>query len=360
LYFESRALRLTGDASYNPDVEENFVQQWQIPAFGIDSLALADKPSPEPGPGQVQVGVRAISLNYRDLMMVQGKYNPRMALPRVPCSDGAGEVLSVGSGVTQWKPGDRVAGIFMQNWQEGRPTAAKSKGALGGDIDGMLATEVVLSEHGLVGVPHHLTFEEAATLPCAAVTAWNALFTAADTQPGDTVLIQGTGGVSIFALQFAKLAGARVLGISSSDEKLERARSLGLDAGLNYRANPDWEKWAYEQTGGEGVDLVVDVSGADTLARAVKATRHGGTITQIGILAGANDGVDIRPLHAKQIRLHGVYVGSRAHFIAMNKAIALAGLKPVIDTVFPFAEAAAAFRLMEGASHFGKIVISAV
>jgi NADPH:quinone reductase-like Zn-dependent oxidoreductase len=336
------------------------VRQWQIPAFGIDSLALVEKDSSELNPGQVKVRVHAISLNYRDLMVVQGQYNPRMALPRVPCSDGAGEVVAVGAGVTQWKPGDRVAGIFMQNWIEGRPNAAKSKGALGGDVDGMLATEVVLSEHGLVSFPDHLSYEEAATLPCAAVTAWNALFTTADTQPGDTVLIQGTGGVSIFALQFAKLAGARVLGISSSDEKLERAKGLGLDAGSNYRTMPDWEKWTYEQTGGEGVDLVVDVGGASTLARAVKATRHGGTIAQIGVLAGANDGVDIRPLHAKHIRLHGVYVGSRANFVAMNKAISLARLKPVIDDkVFSFSEAPAALRHMEGASHFGKIVISA-
>jgi NADPH:quinone reductase-like Zn-dependent oxidoreductase len=355
---EWQTLRLIADATYNADVEEDLVKQWQIPAFGIDSMTLVERDAVQPGPEQVQVRVRAISLNYRDLMVVQGKYNPRMALPRVPCSDGAGEVLAVGAGVTQWKPGDRVAGIFMQNWIEGRPSAAKSKGALGGDIDGMLATEVVLAEHGLVRVPDHLSLEEAATLPCASVTAWNALFTAADTQPGDTVLIQGTGGVSIFALQFAKLAGARVLGISSSDEKLERAKSLGLDAGLNYRTTPDWEKWAYEQTGGEGVDLVVDVSGAETLARAVKATRIGGTIAQIGVLAGANDGVDIRSLHSKHIRLHGVYVGSRADFLAMNKAIKLASLKPVIGAAFPFGEAPAALRHMEGASHFGKIVIS--
>ena len=334
------------------------MQQWQIPAFGIDSLALADKDPVQPGPGQVQVRVKAISLNYRDLMVVQGKYNPRMALPRVPCSDGAGDVIAVGTGVTEWKPGDRVAGIFMQNWIEGGPSAAKSKGALGGDVDGMLATEVVLSEQGLVRIPEHLTYEEAATLPCAAVTAWNALFSVADTRPGDTVLIQGTGGVSIFALQFARIAGARVLGISSSDEKLERAKSLGLDAGLNYKANPDWEKWAYAETGGEGVDVVVEVGGGGTLARAVRAARHGGTIAQIGVLAGANDAVDIRPVLSKQVKVHGVYVGSRANFVAMNRAIALAGLRPVVDRVFPFEEAPAALRHMEGAGHFGKIVIA--
>jgi NADPH:quinone reductase-like Zn-dependent oxidoreductase len=334
-------------------LEENSVQQWQIPAFGIDSLALVERDSIPLNSGQVRVRVKAISLNYRDLMMVLGKYNPRMVLPRVPCSDGAGEVIAVGEGVTEWKPGDRVAGIFMQNWIEGRPSAAKSKGALGGDVDGMLAAEVVLSEQGLVRIPEHLMYEEASTLPCAAVTAWNALFSVTDTRPGDTVLIQGTGGVSIFALQFAKMAGARVLGISSSDEKLERAKSLGLDAGLNYKTDPDWEKWAYTQTGGEGVDVVVEVGGGGTLARAVRATRHGGTIAQIGVLAGANDAVDIRPVLSKQIK-----VGSRSNFVAMNKAIALAGLRPVVDRVFPFKEAPAALRHMESAGHFGKIVIA--
>jgi len=335
------------------------LQQWQIEAFGIDKLALKDKETVQPGPGQVRVRVRAISLNYRDLMLVTGVYNPRLALPRVPCSDGAGEVIAVGAGVTEWKTGDRVAGIFMQNWQDGRFIAAKGKHALGGDIDGMLATEVVLPESGLVRIPDHLTYEEGATLPCAAVTAWNALFKAADTQPGDTVLIQGTGGVSIFALQFAKLAGARVLGISSSDEKLDRARSLGLDAGLNYRTNPDWEKWVLEQTGGVGADLVVEVGGSGTLPRAIKAVRPEGTVAQIGVLSGVAEAVDVRPILSRQIRIHGVYVGSRADFLAMNKSITLAALKPVVDSVFAFPEAPAALHRMEGAGHFGKIVISA-
>jgi len=333
-------------------------KRWQVPAFGIDSLALVEIQTPAPGPGEVAVTVKAASLNYRDLMMVKGFYNPKLALPRVPCSDGAGEVVAVGSGVTQWKVGDRVAGIFMQNWLEGRPTAVKSKGALGGDIDGMLTTEIVLPETGLVRIPDHLSFEEASTLPCAAVTAWNALFTSANTQPGDTVLIQGTGGVSVFALQFARLAGARVLGTSSSDQKLERAKEMGLDAGLNYKTTPDWEKWVLEQTGGEGVDLVVEVGGNGTLPRSVRATRHGGTVAQIGVLTGPNETVDIRPVLSRQIRLHGVYVGSREHFETMNKAIALSGLKPVIDSVFPFADAQAALRRMESAGHFGKIVIS--
>jgi NADPH:quinone reductase-like Zn-dependent oxidoreductase len=338
------------------------LKQWQIPSFGIDSLTLVEKQPVQPGPGQVQVRVHAISLNYRDLMVVQSRYNPKLAMPRVPCSDGAGEVLAVGAEVTQWKPGDRVAGIFMQNWQDGPLTAPKAKGALGGDIDGMLATELVLSEHGLVRIPDHLSYEEAATLPCAAVTAWNALFKASKTQPGDTVLIQGTGGVSIFALQFAKLAGARVLGISSSDEKLERAKTLGLDEALNYRTHPDWEKWALEQTAqtdGAGVDLVVEVGGAGTLPRAIKSVRPEGIVAQIGVLTGATETVDVRPILARQVRIQGVYVGSKADFVAMNKAISQIQLKPVIDHVFPFADAPAALRHMESAAHFGKIVISA-
>ena len=334
------------------------MKQWQISSFGIDSLELVEKDSVTPGHGQVLVRVHAASLNYRDLMMVKGFYNPKLKMPRVPCSDGAGEVLAIGEGVTRWKVGDRVCGAFFQSWLDGPPTAAKTKGALGGDLDGMLANEVVLDEQGLVAIPAHLSYAEAATLPCAALTAWNALFSAANTQPGDTVLIQGTGGVSIFALQFAKMAGARVLGTSSSDEKLLRARSLGLDAGLNYRETPDWEKWAVEQTGGEGVDLVVEVGGADTLARSLKAVKPGGTVAQIGVLSGQNDGVDIRPVLVKQIRLHGVFVGSRTEFEAMNRAVALAKLKPVVDAEFSFAEAREALRHMESASHFGKIVIT--
>jgi NADPH:quinone reductase-like Zn-dependent oxidoreductase len=334
------------------------MQQWQIPAFGIENLRLVEQEQTEPATGWVKIRVHAVSLNYRDLMVVQGRYNPRMKLPRVPCSDGAGEVISVGAGVTEWKPGDRVAGAFFQSWTEGPPAAAKQKGALGGDIDGMLTTEVVLAETGLVRIPESLSYAEAATLPCAALTAWNALFNVADTRPGDTVLIQGTGGVSVFALQFAKMAGARVLGISSSNAKLERAAGLGLDAGLNYRENPDWEKWVNEQTGGEGVDLTVEVGGAGTLARAIRATRVGGAIAQIGVLTGPNEGVDIRPVLSKQIKIHGVYVGSREQFLTMNKAIALAALKPAIDATFPFSEAPAALRHMESAAHFGKIVIA--
>lgn len=333
------------------------MRQWQIPSFGIDALSLVEKETPSPAAGHVLVRVHAFSLNYRDLMVVKGLYNPKLKMPRVPCSDGAGEVIAVGEGVTQWKLGDRVAGIFMQNWLDGAPDSAKVKGALGGDVDGMAASEVVLSQSGIIRIPDHLSYEEAATLPCAALTAWNALFTAADTRPGHTVLIQGTGGVSIFALQLAKLAGARVLGISSSDEKLERAKALGLDAGLNYHTTPDWEKWALDQTGGEGVDLVVEVGGSGTLPRAIKATRPWGVVAQIGVLSSASEAVDVRPILSRQIKIHGVYVGSRADFVAMNTAISHARLEPVIDRVFSFADFPAALRHMESASHFGKIVV---
>jgi NADPH:quinone reductase-like Zn-dependent oxidoreductase len=211
---------------------------WQIQSFGIDQLVFADVAKPRPGRGQILVKIHAVSLNYRDLLMVRGHYNPKMALPRIPCSDGAGEVVEVGEGVDSAAVGQRVAGIFMQHWLDGPPTAENTRGALGGDVDGMLAEYVVLHQSGVVSIPEHLSFAEAATLPCAGVTAWNAVVNAARIKPGDVVLIQGTGGVSIFALQFAKMAGAIVIGTSSSDEKLQRAKTMGLDAGLNYRQSP--------------------------------------------------------------------------------------------------------------------------
>jgi NADPH:quinone reductase-like Zn-dependent oxidoreductase len=328
---------------------------WQIPSFGVDSLEFAERPTPLPGPGEVLVKIRAVSLNFRDLLMVKGEYNPKLKLPRIPCSDGAGEVQAVGDGVTAFKPGDRVAGIFMQNWLEGTLTAARARSALGGDIDGTLAEQIVLNQQGLVPIPGHLSFEEAATLPCAAVTAWNAL-AAGEVKPGGTVLILGTGGVSIFALQFAKMRGARVLGVSSSDEKLERARALGLDAGLNYKSTPEWDRWAFQQTGGEGVDLVVEVGGAGTMLRSLKAVRFGGVVAQIGILAKSAEPFPAALILHKTIRVQGIYVGSRNDFVAMNKAIAHAQLRPVFETL-PWSETREALRRMESGSHFGKLVL---
>ena len=328
---------------------------WQISSFGIDSLEFVERPTPEPGPGEILVRVHAVSLNYRDLMMVKGFYNPKLPLPRIPCSDGAGEVEAIGEGVTLWRRGDRVAGIFMQNWLAGPAAPANTKGALGGDIDGMLAEYVVLKETGVVRVPDHLTFQEAATLPCAAVTAWNAL-AAGNLRPGSTILIQGTGGVSIFVLQFAKLMGARVLAISGSEEKLERASAIGLDAGCNYRENPEWERWVLDQTGGEGVDLVVETGGQETLARSLRAIRMGGVIAQVGVLSGAAAPLAIPSILHKQLRIQGIYVGSRQDFLEMNRAIVQAELRPFGES-FPWSQARETLARMEAGSHFGKLVL---
>ena len=309
---------------------------------------------PRPGPGQVRIRVRAAALNYRDLLVVKGLYGRNLALPLIPLSDGAGEVVEVGRGVTRFAAGARVAGIFMQTWTEGALTEAKSKSALGGAIDGVLAEQVVLHEDGLVAVPDHLSFEEAATLPCAAVTAWNALIEGG-VRAGDTVLTLGTGGVSLFALQFARMAGARVIITSGSDEKLERAKQLGASDGVNYKTTPEWDKKVRDLTGGVGVDRVVEVGGAGTLPRSLKAVRVGGHVALIGVLTGGE--CNPMPVLMKAVRLQGVFVGSRAMFEAMNRAVALHGMRPVIDRVFPFEEARAAYRHLESGAHFGKIVL---
>jgi len=332
------------------------MKAWRIPSFGIDNLERATLADPEPRAGEVLVKVHAVSLNYRDLMVVLGRYNPKMHLPRIPCSDGAGEVIAVGEGVTAVQVGDRVAGIFMQNWIDGPPDAEKIRGALGGDIDGMAAESVVLREHGVVPVPPHLSWEEAATLPCAGVTAWNAVVHAGRVKAGDTVVIQGTGGVSLFALQFAKMLGARVLGTSSSDEKLARAAKLGLDAGLNYKAHPDWDRWVVEQTGGRGADLVVEVGGAGTFGRSLRAVRIGGAVAQIGVLSSSSDAIEIPLLLHRQVHLTGIYVGSRADFVEMNRAITQQLLKPVVDEVFSSSQFPEALRRMQAGAHFGKLV----
>ncbi|HEV2272866.1 MAG TPA: NAD(P)-dependent alcohol dehydrogenase [Acidobacteriaceae bacterium] len=333
---------------------------WQISSFGIDHLELRDVPESKPGAGQVLIRVHAVSLNYRDLLTVKGQYNPRMRLPAIPCSDGAGEIVETGQGVSRFRAGDRVAGIFMQNWLDGRLTPERSRGALGGDIDGTLAEYVLLDEDGVVAIPGSLSYLEAATLPCAGVTAWNALVHAARVKAGDVAVIQGTGGVSIFALQFAKVHGAKVLGTSSSDEKLARAQALGLDAGVNYRQTPDWSAWVLDQTEKLGADMVIEVGGAGTLNQSIKAVRMGGVVAQIGVLSQTEEPLRIAPILHKQVQIKGIYVGSRAHFEEMNQAIGANSLHPVVDKVFAFDQAPAALRAMEGGSHFGKIVIQVV
>lgn len=323
---------------------------------GIDSLTLSERPDPKPGYGQALVDIKAVSLNFRDLLVVKGAYSRNLPPALVPCSDGVGEVVEVGEGVTRVKPGDRVAGIFMQSWISGELDDGKAKSALGGAIDGVLAEYVLFHEDGLVPVPEHLSYEEAATLPCAAVTAWNGLITSGGLKPGDTVLVLGTGGVSIFGLQFARISGARVIATSSSDEKLERVKQLGASDGINYKSVPDWEKKVLEITGRRGVDHVVEVGGAGTLPKSLRAVRMGGHISLIGVLTGAGEANPL-PAVMKNIRIQGIYVGSRDMFEAMNRSITVNRLNPVIDRVFSFEESKEAFGYMESGAHFGKVVI---
>jgi len=334
------------------------VRTWEIQSgFGLANLRLAERPDPRPGPGQVLIRVRAVSLNYRDLLMVEGKYNPKQKLPLIPCSDGAGEVVAIGEGVTRVRPGDRVCGIFAQRWIAGEPDRERLRSTLGGPLDGMLAELVALPEEGVVVVPPHLTWEEAATLPCAGVTAWSALVTHGRLTAGDTVLLQGTGGVSIIALQLAQLLGLRALITSSSDEKLERARQLGASGLINYRQKPEWSGAVRDLTGGAGVDLVVEVGGAGTLEQSLRSVRMGGTVCLIGNLAGLMAQVPLALVFMQQVRLQGILVGHREGFEAMNRAIAQHGMRPVIDRTVPFEDAPAAFELMAASGHFGKICI---
>lgn len=325
--------------------------------FGIDSLALVERPMPRPAAGQVLLKMRAWSLNYRDLMLVNGSYNPNLRLPMTPLSDGVGEVVDVGPGVSRLKPGERVAGIFMPKWLDGELTEEKTKSALGGGDTGMAAEYVVLDAEGVVPVPDHLTDEEAATLPCAAVTAWHALVTSGRVKAGDTVLTLGTGGVSLFALQFAKLSGARVIATSSSDEKLARALDLGASQGINYKITPEWGRFVRELTDGVGVDHVVEVGGAGTLGQSLRAVRMGGRISLIGVLSGGGQ-VDPTPILMKNVCVQGIFVGSRAMFEAMNGAIAQHRMRPVVDRVFRFGELPDALRHMERGAHFGKIALA--
>jgi NADPH:quinone reductase-like Zn-dependent oxidoreductase len=323
---------------------------------GPDALRCEDLPSLKPGPGQVLVRLRAASLNYRDLMIAKGIYNPRLKLPIIPLSDGAGEVVAAGDGASRFKAGDRVVACFAPAWLDGPPTEAKGRSALGADAGGMLAEEVVLPEDGLLPIPAYLGFAKAATLPCAAVTAWNALVENGGIKPGDTVLVQGTGGVSLFALQFATLAGATVIATSSSDEKLARARALGASEGINYKTNPDWDKRVRELTGGQGVDLIVEVGGAGTLPKSVRAARLGGYIALIGVLSGGGE-FNPTSILMKSIRLQGIFVGSRRMFEDMLRAIEASQLQPVVDRVFPFDQAVDALKHLESGAHFGKVVI---
>lgn len=333
------------------------MKAYELQQLGIDGLTLVDRPEPQTGPRQIVVNVRALSLNFRDLMVVKGSYNPRLKLPMTPFSDCTGEVVAIGNEVKSFKVGDRVAGTFFQNWTGGEPNEAKARTAKGaGDASGMLAEYVLLEETGAIHLPEHLSYEEGATLPCAGLTAWNAVVDKGQTKAGDTVLVQGTGGVSLFAAQFASMHGAKVIATSSSDEKLSRLAGMGFSKGINYKTNTDWDKTAKELNGGTGIDHVVEVGGAGTIERSLKAVRIGGMISVIGALSS---GAGINPVLVlmKSIRLQGIFVGHREMFEAMNRAISLHKMKPVVDQVFPFEEAKQALQLMESGGHFGKIVI---
>lgn len=320
-------------------------------------LALRSVEIPAPKSNEVVVRIRAVSLNHRDLYVLQGVYGGD-ASGRVPVSDGAGEVVALGPGAKRLKVGDRVATTFFESWNNGPPTpAAIARSRGGADAAGVLSETIVTHEDGLVRIPDHLSFEEAATLPCAGVTAWNGLFTHGHLQRDQFVLLEGTGGVSIFGLQFAAAAGARPIITSSSDAKLERARSLGAVATVNYRTHPEWQKEVRAATKGAGVSHVLEIGGKDTLPKALASLGLGGHVALIGGLTGFEGSVDVGAVTGSLGSLTSIYVGSREEFEAMNAFIAKHRLKPVIDRVFPFDEAPAAFDYLESGSHFGKVVI---
>jgi NADPH:quinone reductase-like Zn-dependent oxidoreductase len=333
------------------------MKAYEIREFGLDKLAMVERETPKPGPGEVLVRMRAASLNHRDLMMIEGTYNPKLKLPLVPFSDGAGEVAAVGDGVTKWAAGDRVCPIFMQGWIDGPIDYQKYKTTLGGDLDGCLREFAVFDQEGLVSIPPHLSFEEASTLPCAGVTAWHAITVSGQVKMGETVLLQGTGGLSIFALQFAKIFGANVIITSSSDGKLERARELGADDVINYKEREDWDSAVLDLTDKAGVDHVIEVGGAGTMQRSMRAAKMGGHIAVIGVVAGKGEFTTV-PIFMKSLKLQGIFVGSRQMFEAMNLAIEKSGMTPEVDKVYPFVEVGDAFEYMKGGLHFGKIVVS--
>ena len=322
---------------------------------GIDALALNERPEPRPGPGEVLVRVRASSINFRDLMTVLDPAPRGIVYPRIPNSDGAGEVVEIGPGVSLFKAGDKVCGTFFQGWIDGPITPRDMASALGASAEGMLAEYRVLREDGLVAMPDGLSFEEASTLPCSPLTAWNSMVEMAGVTAGDTVLLLGTGGVSIVALQFCKMLGVRAIITSSSDKKLVRAKALGAWETVNYKATPDWDKAVLDLTGGQGVDHTVEVGGAGTLEKSVAATRIGGSIGLIGVLTGGQ--INPTAIMRKSIRLQGIYVGGRRMFEDMNRAIAHHAMKPVIDKSYEFTEARDAYHAMRAAGHFGKLVV---
>jgi NADPH:quinone reductase-like Zn-dependent oxidoreductase len=323
--------------------------------WGIDQLEMRDVAEVAPGPGEVRIRVHACSLNFRDLRVTQGLYNPKLRRPLTICSDCAGEVVEVASGVTRAKVGDRVSVPFMPAWIAGAPTEAGARSALGAFAQGVLAEQVVQHESAVVQLPAHLSYEEAATLPCAAVTAWHGLVVRCRLKAGDTVVTQGSGGVSVFAIQLAKMFGARVIATSSSAAKLERLRELGATHTINYKETPDWDE-AVRQITGTGADMIVDVVGSTELARSIKAAKVGGSVVTLGLVSGGAD-ANLLPAFMKNLTIHGLFVGSREMFEQMNQAIAVNQMRPVIDRVFAFDQTKEALQHLEAGAHFGKVVI---
>ena len=327
--------------------------------WGMDHLKLSTRPEPQAGPGQVVVKMEASSLNYRDLVVPQRGYGAHTGtLPLIPVSDGAGVVTDIGPGVTRVAVGDRVCPTYFQRWISGAPDLERLTQSLGGPIDGTMADFMCLSEDGVSKVPQHLSGLEAATLPCAALTAWSALVTSGNTQPGDRVLIQGCGGVALFAVAFARLLGAHVTVISSSEERMARVRQLGADATLNYRSTPEWARATRDITGGRGYDLILELGGEKTLPQSLRCIRPGGTIAMIGILSGSAMATSLGHIITRQVRLQGVTVGHRDGFEAMLRAIDQHHIRPVIDRVFAFEELKEAMAYLQSGVQFGKVCLA--
>lgn len=335
------------------------MKAWRIHEFGLDGLRLDEVEAPRPGAGEVRVDLAAQSINYRDLMMIEGRYNPKQPLPLIPGSDGVGRVVEVGEGVDEDVLGQRVLGLFAPWWKGGPPVRDVVRKCLGGPLPGTFAESIVLPADGVLPLPELLSDDEAATLPCAGLTAWSAVVEFGGVEAGERVLVEGTGGVSIFALQFAKLRGAEVMITSSSDEKLERAMALGADASHNYRDDPDWGRAAREWSR-EGVDLVVDVGGGETLPEALKAVKMGGTIAVIGVLSGAESSLSVVPILMNQVRVQGVIVGHRAAANRMLEAVDAASLQPVVDRAFALEELPRALEYLKAGKHFGKVTLTGV
>lgn len=334
------------------------MRAWQIvKGGGVDTLELNDVATPEPGPGEVRIRMRANSINYRDLTTIEDPVSRKLPFPTVPNSDGAGEVIALGAGVTGIALGDRVASCFFSDWEAGPCSAGAMASALGGARQGVLAEEVVLPAHGVIAIPDGLSFEEAATLPCAALTAWHALTQPRPLIAGETVVLLGTGGVSVFAQQFGKLMGARTIVTSSSDDKLQRMKALGASETINYRTTPDWHAEVLRLTNGEGADRIVEVGGPGTLQKSIEAVKVGGIIGLIGILTGIAGQISPTAIMRKSVTLRGIYVGPRQMFAEMNQAISTHQLRPVIDQTFAFEDAKKAYHTMRAAGHFGKLVI---